>query len=113
AVKSRPRLRRSHDDFTATDSCRASAGLPTPAKPASAMGIPFVVAYVVILNLTSDSPDDGSSDATIMSYYGSHSHRVRDITAFFVVLAGGALFLWFLGHLRGLLSSAEGAGARG
>jgi hypothetical protein len=82
-------------------------------RVSAAMGIPFVIAYVAILNLTSDSPDDGSSDAKIMSYYGSHSHRVRDITAFFVVLAGGALFLWFLGHLRGLLSSAEGAGARG
>ncbi len=82
-------------------------------RVSAATGIPFVIAYVVILNLTSDSPDDGSSDAKIMSYYGSHSHRVRDITAFFVVLAGGALFLWFLGHLRGLLSSAEGAGSRG
>jgi hypothetical protein len=82
-------------------------------RVSAAMGIPFAVAYLVILNLTNDSPDDSSSDAKIMNYYGSHSHRVRDITAFFVVLAGGALFLWFLGHLRGLLSSAEGVGARG
>jgi hypothetical protein len=82
-------------------------------RVSAAMGVPFVIAYVVILNLTNDSPDDSSSDAKIMSYYSSHSHRVRDITAFFVVLAGGALFLWFLGHLRGLLSSAEGDGARG
>jgi hypothetical protein len=83
------------------------------ARVSGAMGIPFVIAYVLILALTGDSPSDSSSDKKIMDYYGSHSHRVRDITVIFIALAALALFLWFLGHLRTLLSSAEAGGARG
>ena len=82
------------------------------ARVSGAMGIPFVVAYVLILALTGSSPSDTSSDTKIMNYYGSHSHRVRDLTVFFIAIAGAALFLWFLGHLRALLRSAEGPGAR-
>jgi len=82
-------------------------------RVSAAMGIPFAVAYLLLLSLTSDTPQDSSSDQKILSYYGSHSHRVRDITAFFIAAAGAALFLWFLGHVRAVLNSAEGGNGRG
>jgi hypothetical protein len=75
-----------------------------------AMGIPFVVAYVLLFVLTGNSPDDTSSDAKIMDYYGSHSHRVKEITMFFVLAVALILLIWFVGHMQTVLSSADSGG---
>jgi hypothetical protein len=81
-------------------------------RVSGAMGIPFVVAFVVGLVLSGNAPDDTSSDQTIMDYYASHSHRVRDITTFFVLAVGLVFLVWFISHLHGLLRSAGGDGDR-
>jgi hypothetical protein len=81
-------------------------------RVSGAMGIPFVVAFVVGLVLSGNSPDDTSSDQTITDYYASHGHRVRDITTFFVVVVGLVFLVWFVGHLQALLRSAEGGSGR-
>jgi hypothetical protein len=75
-----------------------------------AMGIPFVIAYVLLFALTGNSPDDTSSDQKILDYYGSHSHRVKEITMFFVLAVALILLIWFLGHMHGMLSSTESGG---
>jgi hypothetical protein len=81
-------------------------------RVSGAMGIPFVVAYVLLFALNWNSPVDTSSDAKILDYYGSQSHRVREITTFFILAVSLMFLLWFLGHMHGVLSSAEGDGGR-
>jgi hypothetical protein len=76
------------------------------------MGVPFVVAFVLLGALSGNSPDYKSSDGKIQDWYASHSHRVGDIAGIFVLAVGAACFLWFLGHLRATLGAAEGAGGR-
>jgi len=78
----------------------------------AAAGVPIVVAWILILALTGNSPSDTSSDNKILSYYASHGHRVRDITVFFVFAVSAAFFLWFLGSLRSVLLRAEGEPGR-
>jgi hypothetical protein len=82
------------------------------ARGSGAMGIPFVIGFILLGVLSGNSPDYKSSDRKILDWYASHSHRVRDIVGFFVLAASVVLFLWFLGYLRAMLSSAEGAGGR-
>lgn len=77
-----------------------------------AMGIPFVIAYILTIALSWNTPDDGSSDEKILDYYASHGNRVKDITTFFVVAVGLLLLAWFVGHLYGVLRSTEGEGSR-
>jgi len=79
---------------------------------AAATGIPLVIAWILILALTGNSPDDNSSDHKILSYYASHGHRVRDIVVFFVAAVAAAFFVWFLGVLRSVLLRAEGEPGR-
>jgi hypothetical protein len=82
------------------------------ARVSAAMGIPFVVGFVLLGALSGNSPDYKSSDSKILDWYASHSHRVSDIAGIFVLAISAAFFLWFLGHLRATLMSAEGAGGR-
>jgi hypothetical protein len=82
------------------------------ARVNGAMGIPFVVGFVLLGVLSGNSPDYKSSDSKILDWYSSHSHRVSDIAGIFVLAISAAFFLWFLGHLRVTLMSAEGAGGR-
>lgn len=82
----------------------------TWARVGGAMGIPFVVAFILALILAGDSPDDQASDTKILDWYASRSNRVGEIVSFFVAVAALALFLWFLGQLRAVLSTAEGGG---
>jgi hypothetical protein len=62
--------------------------------------------------LSGNSPDYKSSDSKILDWYASHGHRVSDIAGIFVLGVSAAFFLWFLGHLRATLRTAEGAGGR-
>jgi hypothetical protein len=82
------------------------------ARVSAAMGIPFVVGFVLLGVLSGNSPDYKSSDSKILDWYASHGHRVSDIAGIFVLAISAAFFLWFLGHLRATLRSAEGAGGR-
>lgn len=77
-----------------------------------AMGIPFVIAIIVTIALTGNSPDDGSSDEKILDYYASHSNRVKDITTFFVIVVGLLLLVWFVGHVHAVLRAASDDGGR-
>jgi hypothetical protein len=81
-------------------------------RVSGAMGIPFVIAYLVTIALTGDTPDDQSSDEKILDYYASHSNRVKDITTFFVIVVGLLLLVWFVGHMHRVLRSAEGDDGR-
>jgi hypothetical protein len=56
-------------------------------RVSGAMGIPFAIAFVLGLALSGNSPDDTSSDQTIMDYYASHSHRVVRCQPTFAVSA--------------------------
>jgi hypothetical protein len=82
------------------------------ARVSGAMGIPFVVGFVLLGGLSGNSPDYKSSDSKILDWYASHSHRVRDIAGIFVLAVSAVFFLWFLGQLRATLRAAEGAGGR-
>jgi hypothetical protein len=82
------------------------------ARVSAAMGIPFVVGFVLLGVLSGNSPDYKSSDSKILDWYSSHSHRVSDIAGIFVLAISAAFFLWFLGQVRATLISAEGAGGR-
>ncbi len=81
-------------------------------RVSGAMGIPFVIAYVVTLALTGNAPDDGSSDEKILDYYASHSNRVKDITTFFVIVVGLLVLIWFVGHVHRVLGAVEGDSGR-
>jgi hypothetical protein len=52
--------------------------------------------------------DPGDSDADITSWYADSGNRDQQVIAFFLVLAAGLAFLWFLSVLRGRLAEAEG-----
>jgi hypothetical protein len=71
-------------------------------------GLLFVAAYILILAVSGDNPDDTDSDRTIVSWYSSHSHRVRELVVFFIALAGAFAFVWFVAHLRSLIREAGG-----
>jgi hypothetical protein len=82
------------------------------ARVSGAMGIPFVVGFILLGALSGNSPDYRSSNSDITAWYASHSHRVRDLAGIFVLAVSATFFLWFLGRLRELLRSVEGNGGR-
>jgi hypothetical protein len=59
-----------------------------------------------------NQPQDKDSDAKIVAYFGSHSHRVHGVIGFFVFLVGLLFLLAFLGALRERLLAAEGQPGR-
>lgn len=59
---------------------------------------------LVVLN----QPQTSDSNAAIVSYFASHSHRVEGAVAFFVFLVGILFLLVFLASLRRRLLSADG-----
>jgi hypothetical protein len=75
-------------------------------------GLLFVAAYIVILAVNGDSPDDTDSNQKIVSWYGSHSHQVGQLVAFFAAVAGAFAFIWFLAHLRSLVRQASDGDGR-
>jgi hypothetical protein len=82
------------------------------ARLSAAMGIPFVIGFIVLGALSGNSPDYKSSDGDITAWYANHSHRARDIAGIFILAVSAIFFLWFLGGLRETLRSVEGAGGR-
>jgi hypothetical protein len=69
-------------------------------------GILYVILWVVVIFLLDSDP--GDSDADIVSWYADSGNRDQQVISFFLVLAAGLLFLWFLSVLRGRLAEAEG-----
>jgi hypothetical protein len=82
------------------------------ARLSAAMGIPFVIGFIVLGALSGNSPDYKSSDGDIAAWYANHSHRARDIAGIFILAVSAIFFLWFLGGLRETLRSVEGARGR-
>jgi hypothetical protein len=76
------------------------------ARWAPISGILYVVLWAVVIFLLDSDP--GDSDADIVSWYRDSGNRDQQVIAFFLVLAAGLLFLWFLSVLRGRLAQAEG-----
>lgn len=82
------------------------------ARLSGAMGILFVVGFIMLGALSGNSPDYKSSDGDINAWYASQSHRTMDVAGIFILAVSATLFLWFLGGLRETLRSAEGVGGR-
>lgn len=70
-------------------------------------GIAFAVIYFIGF-LVSSSADTGDTDAQILAHYAKHSNRVREIAAFFIILAALLVLIWFLALLRRRLARLEG-----
>jgi hypothetical protein len=62
-----------------------------------------LVGVMVVLN----QPQTTDSNTAIVSYFGSHSHRVEGAVSFFVFLVGILFLLVFLASLRDRLLTAE------
>ena len=82
------------------------------ARLSGAMGIPFVIGFIVFGALSGNSPDYKSSDGDITAWYASHSHRTMDFAGILILAVSANLFLWFLGGLRETLGSVQGVGGR-
>jgi hypothetical protein len=75
---------------------------------AAATGLPLIIGWIVLMVLSGGGPSDTSKDHTILKWYASHSHRVKDIATFFVLAVASIFFVWFIAHLRTLLLRSEG-----
>ena len=75
-------------------------------------GVISVVCSVVGVLAVLNQPEDKDSDAQIVAYFTSHSHRVHGAVGFFVFLAGMLFLLAFFAALRDRLLTAEGQPGR-
>jgi hypothetical protein len=75
-------------------------------------GILSIACSVVGTLMVLSQPQDKDSNAAIVAYFASHSHRVKGIAGFFVFLAGILLLLVFLTALRNRLLEREGGTGR-
>jgi hypothetical protein len=62
----------------------------------------WVIAFLVVRT------GAGDTDEEILSYYADSGNRNKEITAFFLILAAGLFYLWFLAVLRSRLRLREG-----
>jgi len=69
-------------------------------------GVAFVGLWIGAFALLGD--DAGNSDSEILAYYAKDSNRHKHVAAFFMILAAGLFFIWFLSKLRERLARAEG-----
>lgn len=75
-------------------------------------GVLSVVCSVVGTMIVLGQPQDHDSDAKIVAYFASHSHRVQGVAGFFIFLVGVICLFAFLGTLRERLAAAEGRPGR-
>jgi hypothetical protein len=75
-------------------------------------GLISVVCSVVGVMAVLNQPEDKDSDAQIVAYFTSHSHRVHGAVGFFVFLVGMLFLLAFFAALRDRLLTAEGQPGR-
>jgi hypothetical protein len=69
-------------------------------------GVAFATLWVIAIAIVSDGA--GDTDEEILSYYQDSGNRNQEITAFFLILAAGLFYLWFLAVLRSRLRLREG-----
>jgi hypothetical protein len=75
-------------------------------------GILSVACSVVGTLMVLSQPQDSATNASIVDYFASHSHRVKGIAGFFVFMAGILFLLLFLSSLRERLVEREGGVGR-
>ena len=68
----------------------------------------FVVLWIVAFAVTSNRPESGDSDASIVDYYNSSGHRNRDLRRSSASWSAPLFFVWFLSALRTRRARAEG-----
>lgn len=73
-------------------------------------GVAYVILFLVGILAGEDGPGDTPEEH--VAYYADAGNRTKDFAIFFVLVAAGLLFLWFLAGLRGILVRAEGEVAR-
>ena len=71
-------------------------------------GMAFVGLWIAIFIISDNEPDSGDDDAKIVAYFAKSGNRDRVFVTFFLVLAAGLLFVWFLAKLRERLARVEG-----
>jgi hypothetical protein len=76
------------------------------ARWAPLSGIVFAALWVIAIVIVGGGA--GDTDEEILSYYDDSGNRNMEITAFFLILASGLFYLWFLGVLRSRLRVREG-----
>jgi hypothetical protein len=69
-------------------------------------GVAFVGLWIGAFALIGD--DAGNSNSEILAYYAKDSNRTKHAVAFFMILAAGLFFIWFLSKLRERLARSEG-----
>lgn len=69
-------------------------------------GFAFVVLYVVAF-AGMDLEGAGDTDHSIRTYYASHSHRVKEVIAFFLISAAALSLMVFANGLRRRIASVE------
>ena len=73
-------------------------------------GVAYVILFLVGILAGGEGPGDTPEEH--VTYYANAGNRTKDFAIFFVLVAAGLLFLWFLAGLRGILVRAEGEVAR-
>ena len=73
-------------------------------------GVAYVVLFLV--GILAGGEGAGDSPEEHVAYYADAGNRAKDFVIFFVLVAAGLAFLWFLAGLRGILVRAEGEVAR-
>jgi hypothetical protein len=77
------------------------------ARLAAASGFAFVALFVAALFVL-DIPGHDDSEEIVNAFYADSGNRARVVIAAYLLAIAGLSFLWFLAHLRGRLSAAEG-----
>ncbi len=73
-------------------------------------GVAYVILFLVGILAGGEGPGDTPEEH--VAYYADAGNRTKDFAIFFVLVAAGLFFLWFLAGLRGILVRAEGEVAR-
>jgi hypothetical protein len=76
------------------------------------IGVPAVACTFIGVLIMLNPPQDSDSDAKIVSYFQTHSHRTDAVLAFVLFFAGVILLLGFLAALRERLVAVEGGPGR-
>lgn len=73
-------------------------------------GVAYAVLFLV--GILAGGEGAGDSPEEHVAYYSDAGNRAKEFAIFFLLVAAGLAFLWFLAGLRGILVRAEGEVAR-
>jgi hypothetical protein len=68
-------------------------------------GIAYVVLFLIAIAVSGEGA--GDTNAEITRYYADEGNRNTDIAGFFLLIAAGLMFIWFLAYLRVRLLRSE------